>query len=113
VVAGVLVDGWAAAGFTAAGVDVAPVACTTVRGAATDSDLSVLFAGLLEEPEGAFAAVFSLLSGAGEFACPKETKIAAKNAIVPQVSLSVKVGMVVMRFWLMQAALKQEADQST
>ena len=37
--------------------------------------------------------------------------MAAKNAIVPQVSLSVKVGMVVMRFWLMQAALKQEADQ--
>ena len=37
--------------------------------------------------------------------------MAAKNAIVPQVSLSVKVGMVVMRLWLMQAALKQEADQ--
>ena len=37
--------------------------------------------------------------------------MAAKNAIVPQVSLSVKVGMVVMRLWLMQGALKQEADQ--
>jgi hypothetical protein len=66
---------------------------------------------LVEGPEGAFAAVFSLLSGAGEFACPKETKMVAKNAIVPQVSLSVKVGMVVMRLWLMQAALKQETDQ--
>jgi hypothetical protein len=68
-------------------------------------------AGLVEGPEGAFAAVFSLLSGAGEFACPKETKMVAKNAIVPQVSLSVKVGIVVMRVWLMQAALKQETDQ--
>jgi len=38
--------------------------------------------------------------------------MAAKNAIVPQVSLSVKVGIVVMRLWLMQAALKQEADQA-
>jgi hypothetical protein len=38
--------------------------------------------------------------------------MAAKNAIVPQVSLAVKVGIVVMRLWLMQAALKQEADQS-
>jgi hypothetical protein len=38
--------------------------------------------------------------------------MAAKNAIVPQVNLSVKVGIVVMRLWLMQAALKQEADQS-
>src|SRR5438034_9147374 len=64
-------------------------------GAATDSDLSALLAGLVEGPEGAFAAVFSLLSRAGEFACPKETKMVAKNAIVPQVSLSVKVGMVV------------------
>jgi hypothetical protein len=36
----------------------------------------------------------------------------AKKAIVPQVSLSVKVGIVVMRVWLMQAALKQEVDQS-
>ena len=80
-------------------------------GAATDSDLSALLAGLVEGPEGAFAAVFSLLSRAGEFACPKETKMVAKNAIVPQVSLSVKVGIVVMRVWLMQAALKQETDQ--
>jgi len=38
--------------------------------------------------------------------------MAAKNAIVPQVSLSVKVGIVVTRVWLMQAALKQEVDQS-
>jgi hypothetical protein len=76
--------------------------------------LSAFLAGLVEGADEAFATVFwsGLLSGAGEFACPKETKIAAKNAIVPQVSLSVKVGMVVMRFWLMQAALKQEADQS-
>ena len=82
-------------------------------GPGTDSDLSAFLAGFAEGPEGAFAAVFwsGLLSGAGEFACPKETKIVAKNAIVPQVSLSVKVGMVVTRFWLMQAALKQEADQ--
>jgi hypothetical protein len=112
VVAGVLVDGWGAATFPAAGGDVALVAWTTVRGAVTDSDLSELLAGLVEGADGALAVVFSLLSGAGEFACPKETKIVAKNAIVPQVSLSVKVGMIVMRFWLMQAALKQEADQS-
>jgi hypothetical protein len=70
-------------------------------------------AAFVEGPEGTLAAVCwsGLLSGAGELAWPKETQIAAKNVIVPQVSLSVKVGMVVMRLWLMQAALKQEADQ--
>jgi hypothetical protein len=73
--------------------------------------LSAFLAGLVEAPEEAFTAGFSLLSGAGAIACPKETKMVAKNAIVPQVSLSVKVGIVVMRVWLMQAALKQEADQ--
>ena len=75
--------------------------------------MSAFLAGFVEGPEGAFAGVCwsGLLSGAGRLACPKETKMAAKNAIVPQVSLSVKVGMVVMRLWLMQGALKQEADQ--
>ena len=40
--AGVLVDGWGTAVLGAAGADVALVAWTTVKGAATDSDLSVL-----------------------------------------------------------------------
>ena len=83
-VAGVLVDGWGGAGLTAAGVDVGLVAGTTVRGEAADADLSALLAGFVEGPEGAFAAVcWSGLSGVGELACPKETKMAAKNAIVP------------------------------
>ena len=75
--------------------------------------MSAFFTGFVGVPEGAFAAVCwsGLFSGAGALTCPKETKMAVKNAIVPQVSLSVKVGMVVMRLWLMQAALKQEADQ--
>ena len=41
-VAGVLVDGWGTAVLGAAGADVALVAWTTVKGAATDSDLSDL-----------------------------------------------------------------------
>ena len=88
-VAGVLVDGWGAAGLPVAGGDVALVAWTTVNGAATDSDLSAFLAEL------ALAAVFSVLSGAGEVAWPKETEMAARNAIVPQVSLNVKVAIVV------------------
>ena len=88
-VAGVLVDGW---GAFAAGVDVALVACTTVKGAGTDWDLSAFLAEL------ALPAVFSVLSGAGEVAWPKETEMAARNAIVPQVSLNVKVAIVVVRF---------------
>ena len=75
-VAGVLIDGCGVAGFTAAGGAVALVACTTVK-------------GLFEGAEGALAGVFwsGVLSGAAEFAWPKQTKMAAKNAIVPQVSL--------------------------
>ena len=83
-VAGVLVDGWGAADLGTAGADVALVAWTTVSGATTDSDL-------------ALAAVFSVLSGAGEVAWPRETEMAARNAIVPQVSLNVKVAIVVVR----------------
>lgn len=90
-VAGVLVDGWGTAVLGAAGADVALVAWTTVKGAATDSDLSALLAELV------LAAVFSVLSGAGEVAWPKETEMAARNAIVPQVSLNVKVAIVVVR----------------
>jgi hypothetical protein len=91
VVAGVLVDGWGAAALGAVGADVALVAWTTVKGAAADSDLSGFWAEL------ALAAVFSVLSGAGEVAWPKETEMAARNAIVPQVSLNVKVAIVVVR----------------
>ena len=90
-VAGVLVDGWGAADLGTAGADVALVAWTTVKGAAADSDLSAFLAEL------ALAAVFSGLSGAGEVAWPKETEMAARNAIVPQVSLNVKVAIVVVR----------------
>ena len=90
-VAGVLVDGWAAAGLGAAGVEVALVAWTTVNGAVTDSDLSALLAEL------ALAAGFSVLSGADEVAWPKELEMAARNAIVPQVSLIVKVAIVIVR----------------
>jgi hypothetical protein len=91
VVAGVLVDGWGAADLGTAGADVALVAWTTVKGAAADSDLSTFLA------EVALAAVFSALSGAGEVAWPNETEMAARNAIVPQVSLHVKVAIVVVR----------------
>ena len=90
-VAGVLVDGWGPAALGAAGADVAPVAWTTVKGEATDSDLSVFLAEL------GLAAVFSELSGAGEVAWPNEKEMAARNAIVPQVSLNVKVAIVVVR----------------
>ena len=90
-VAGVLVDGWGAAALGAVGADVALVAWTTVRGAATDWDLSAFLAEL------ALAAVFSVLSGAAEVAWPRETEMAARNAIVPQVSLNVKVAIVVVR----------------
>ena len=88
-VAGVLVDGWGAV-LGAAGACVALVAWTTVKGAATDSDLSAFLALAL-------LAAFSVLSGAGEVAWPKETEMAARNAIVPQVSLNVKVAIVVVR----------------
>ena len=87
-VAGVLVDGWGAVALGAAGADVAPVAWTTVKGAAADWDLSAFLAEV---------AVFSALSGAGEVAWPNETEMAARNAIVPQVSLHVKVAIVVVR----------------
>ena len=90
-VAGVLVDGWGAAALGAVGGDVALVAWTTVKGAATDSDLSVLLAELV------LAAVLSVLSGAGAVVWPKETEMPARNAIVPQVSLYVKVAIVVVR----------------
>lgn len=86
-VAGVLVDGWGAAVLTGAGGDVALVAWTTVKGAATDSDLAELLFAL--------GAAFSVLSGAGEVACPKAIDMAARNAIVPRVSWSVKVAIVV------------------
>ena len=85
-VAGVLVDGWGAAPLGAVGADVALVAWTTLKGAVTDWDLP---GGL------ALAAVFSVLSGAGEVAWPRETEMAARNAIVPQFSLYVKVAIVV------------------
>ena len=68
---------------------VALVAWTTVKGAATDSDLSVLFSALV--------AGFSVLSGADGVAWPKEMEMAARNAIVPQVSLNVKVAIRVVR----------------
>ena len=88
-VAGVLVDVGGTAALGAPGADVALVAWTTVKWAAPDSDL----------PGGsALAAVFSVLSGAGEVAWPKETEMAARNAIVPQVSLNVKVAIIVVRF---------------
>ena len=90
-VAGVLVDGWGGTTLPGAGVDVALVAWTTVKEDATDSDLSAFLAEL------ALAAVFSALSGAGEVAWPKETERAARNAIIPQVSLHVKVAIVVVR----------------
>ena len=90
-VAGVLVDGWGAAALGAVGADVALVAWTTVKGAATDWDLSAFLA------ESALAAVFSGLSAGGEVAWPRETEMAARNAIVPQVSLNVKVAIVVVR----------------
>jgi hypothetical protein len=45
--------------------------------------------------ESALAAVLSVLSGAGEVAWPRETEMPARNAIVPQVSLYVKVAIVV------------------
>ena len=88
-VAGVLVDGWGAAALDAVGVDVAVVAWTTLKGAATDWGAFLA--------ESALAPVFSVLSGAGEVAWPKETEMAARNAIVPQVSLNVKVAIVVVR----------------
>ena len=90
-VAGVLVDGWGTAALGAVGADVAPVAWTTVKGAATDWDLSAFLA------ESALTGVFSVLSGAGEVAWPRETEMAARNAIGPQVSLNVKVAIVVVR----------------
>ena len=91
-VAGVLVDGWGAAVLGAAGACVALVAWTTVKGAAPDSDLSAFLAEL------AVATVFSVLPGAGEVTWPKETEMAARNAIVAQVSLNVKVAIVVVRY---------------
>ena len=90
-VAGVLVDGWGAAALGAGGADVALVAWTTVKGAATDWVLSTFLA------ESALAGAFSVLPGAGEVAWPRETEMAARNAIVPQVSLNVKVAIVVVR----------------
>lgn len=86
VVVVLLVIGVGVAAAVRAGAGLAVVACTIVIGGAWTLGLDV------DEVTGASAglwrsAVELEVSGAGElFVCPNETKIAAKNAVVPQAS---------------------------